>query len=142
MTRSNKFSIGVSLLAIAISLLTLLLSGCVGAFMLDAGGARGGGSRYPYLRWAELTDSERAAGCTITDWYAGFPGRPTYELWVVYDDGGRPTGVNAGGLIEISCPAPGITARFCVYGTPPAPVSNPVKSGVYDKTGLLVGCKR
>jgi hypothetical protein len=116
--------------------LCLALSGCVGAFMLDAGGARGGSSRVTYPRAAELTTSERAAGCTMTDWYASFRGTPTYVLWTVLDPSGKPTGVNAGGLIEVRCPAPGTVGRFCVYGTPP------VKKGIYDKTGLLIGCQR
>lgn len=129
--------------ALLIAIGAVVSASCVGAFMLDAGGARGGSSRFPYLRWAELTDSERTQHCFFTRW--GSTDAP--DLWVVLDPDGKPTGVNAGGLIEVRCPAPfsplGVSVyRACVYGTPPAPVSNPVKSGVYDKDGLLVGCKR
>lgn len=107
------------------------VSGCVGAFMWDSSSRGGGSSRFPFLRWPELTAAEQQAGCFFTEWT---PGQTV--LWA-----------DAGGLLELRCPDASVPlgvriTRSCVYGTPPPPVQNPVKKGVYDKTGLLIGCRR
>ena len=86
------------------------------------------------IRWPVLTEAEHAAGCVFMDWNAdGHLGaNPAYEDWSV------------GGLIELRCPdARGGTRvqRACSYGTLPAPVSNPLKHGIY-RGDILIGCAR